>query len=197
MDRAFVSAGRMPTIRRAYVALYVLVGLTATLGFAALAVDVGMLYSAKSELQRAADASALTSAWSMLDANRVKGGSTYDAIYANSKAAAVTLANKNVTLSATGTVNSTSDITLGHVNYGGNPAEVFNSSPLSTYNAANIVARRNSTHGGSIALFFARALGVSTSNLNVDATAAFWDSIDGFKVTNTSGNSGLLRTPLS
>lgn len=178
--------------RRAAVAAYVLIGLTAIMGFAALAVDVSMLYSAKAELQRAADASSLASAWRMLDENRIKGGATLDGIYALARSDAAALAARNTTLGATGTVDGNQDVTLGHVNYGGNPADVFNNSARTTWNAAYVVSKRDTTHSGSIALFFARALGVSSRDLQTDATAAFWDNIRGFRVTNNSGNAGLL-----
>lgn len=186
-----------PYQRRGMVAVYVLIGLTVMLGFAALAVDVSMLYSAKAELQREADASALSAAWNMLNANRVKGGSSLTTIYANSRAAAVTLGQKNSTLNVAGAIDPNNDITLGHVNYGGNASDVFNNSASSTWNAAYVATKRDATHSGSISLFFAKALGVSSKDLAADATAAFWDSISGFKVTASSGNAMLLPFALN
>lgn len=181
-----------PQTRRAAVVVYVLIGITATLGFAALAVDVGMLYSARSELQRTADASALSASWSLLDARRVKGGSIFTTINNQAKADAVALSQKNTTLDTAGTVSSASDVTLGHVSYHGVASEVFNNAASSAYNASYVIAKRDNSHGGSISLFFARALGVSSSDLNASATAAFWDSIQGFKVSDNSGNASLL-----
>lgn len=60
---------RMPSIRseRGATMIVVAIAMTALLGFLALAIDLGMLYVAHSDAQRAADASALAGASAFLD----------------------------------------------------------------------------------------------------------------------------------
>ena len=64
--------GKMNYSRRASAMPLVAVICPVLLAFAALSVDIGMLYSAKAELQRSADAAALAGAGALIDERRLR-----------------------------------------------------------------------------------------------------------------------------
>ena len=78
------------------------VSIAMLLGFAALAVDVGLLYNTKTELQRTADAAALAGAWEfLLDENRVDGNTGAALAVDNSRPAVADMVARNRVLSST------------------------------------------------------------------------------------------------
>lgn len=181
-----------PQGRRAAVLLYVTISLAAVLGFAALAVDVGMLYATRAEIQRTADAAALSAAWELLDEERLKGGPYLEHVLEAARDTAVSTAATNTVLRAEPIVDRLEDVELGYL---ADPydreSEMTSDSPELT-NAAALQVRRDSERGGSIALYFARFLGTGSRNMGAQATAAFADGTVGFEVTESSGNAQLL-----
>ncbi len=183
-------SNRAPAARRGAVTVYVAISLTVVIGFAALAVDLGLLYATQAELQRSADAAALAGAWDMLDESRLKNGSSEDLVFADARDAASNMAGFNPVLHDAPVVVADDDVVLGHFARQTGMFDVF--APQGQWNAASVSVRRSDDRGGSVALFFARALGHSARDMGALAIAAYDDKISGYKVTTQSGNADLL-----
>jgi hypothetical protein len=178
--------------RRGGVAVYVLVSAPLVIGFGALAVDIGMLYSAQAEIQRTADAAALASAAGLLGDDRILGGSDLDQLIDDARELAAYTAGANPLIHLAPIVDPLQDVDVGYV-----PDLDFGSSDMviggpELPNAIAVRVWRDSGHGGSIALFFARFLGADEKDLGARATAGFQDGIVGYEVTETSGNADVL-----
>jgi hypothetical protein len=149
-------------LRRASVMVQcVLFGGTVGLGVAALAVDTGLMFASKSELQNAADSAALAAASQL--------GSTEDATsMAATEAARFAALNKIAGLGAD--VNLESDIVFGHAVMEG---QKFEFQPNQTpYDAVQVTIRRDATAAdGPVSLLFAKTFGVDGADIQASATA--------------------------
>jgi Flp pilus assembly protein TadG len=155
-------------------AIVLAIALVALLGFAALAVDIGYLYSTRNELQNAADAAALAaarqlgriyaeSALTSRDFGSTENASHLSLIYST----ATTVAGKNIAAGSSVNV-SMGDITIGQWN----PDARTLSATLVEPDAVRVTARRDAASGQAVALFFARVLGIQTADVSAIATAA-------------------------
>ncbi len=184
--------------RRGAAGVMVVIMMTVLLGMAALAVDVGMLYNAKGDLQRAADAAALAAAWELLDADALKGSPDMTDEIGAARSTAASFAAANEILGASPTINSNSgNISTGDlvVGYLSNPADsnaVMDLSNPSLFNSVQVKVRRDDELNGAIPLLFAQILGANESSIMAQATATFEDGVTGYAVTATSGNAGLM-----
>jgi hypothetical protein len=161
------------------------------IGFAALAIDIGMLYATHAEMQRAADSAALAAAWELLDENRLLGDSYEGYLISLAREGAVYTAARNPVLRSGPVVHPTEDVEVGYLSdltYGS--SLIFTGDAPA--NAVGVRVRRDAERGGSISLFFARFLGADTRDLAAEAAAAFADNVVGFEVTESTGNCGLL-----
>ncbi len=177
--------------RRGVAVVYVAISMLVILGIGTLAVDVSMLYSAQNELQRSADAAALAGAEGLLNERRLQGGDAADSAIEDALQSAAQVGALNSVL-RTATVLVGDDVQAGYL-----PGGVYNDLGLSqddpeTWNAVSAVVQRNPSRGGSIGMFFARMFGLSNRDLRASAVASFNDSVGGFRVTERSGNAGLL-----
>jgi hypothetical protein len=139
----------------------VIFGAAVGLGVAALAIDTGLMYSAKSELQSAADAAALAAASRM--------GETEDPMtLAAQEAAAYAAKNKIAGLYAD--LNVVADVVFGNAVLNG---DKFDFLPEQLpYDAVRITLHRDATAAdGPVSLLFAKALGMAGKNLQASATA--------------------------
>jgi hypothetical protein len=116
------------------------------LGIAALAVDVGVLYTARTSAQHAADAGALAGAFTFVDNPLAPQPAT-------AVDAAVRIANQNNVLGTPAGVTA-ADVTVDLPN-----------------RRVTVVASRNASRGNAITLYFARVLGLTTSDIGASATA--------------------------
>ena len=141
------------------------------IGFAALAIDIGYLYSTRNELQNAADAAALAATRKLGEvyqalpytqqAGYVCGGSDKSAI----EAAAQNVAIKNKAAMKTISV-PIADIRIGQ--WDGSSFTATLSQP----DAVNVTTRRDDSANGPITTFFARIFNKNTMTVNATATAA-------------------------
>ncbi len=118
------------------------------MGFAALAIDVGMLYTARTQCQNAADAGALAGAGYMLTLNNLNGGAAN-----NIKAKAVEFANYNQVLSTPVTILPT-DVTVDF-----------------TLKRCTVCVPRTEARGNPVQTFFARVLLRNSVDVSACATA--------------------------
>jgi hypothetical protein len=182
--------------RRALVVVYLAICIPFIMGFAALAVDIGMLYQAQAELQRSADAAALAAAAAL-----VAGGEGGPALV--TWEAADEIAAMNPVLRVTVGIDSPGDVELGRAIF--NPCtERYEFVPGGdAYDAVRVTVRRTEdSAAGPIALTFARFLGHDTrgllaraaavliprdiavvidlsNSMNWDSQLRFWDREDG------------------
>jgi Flp pilus assembly protein TadG len=175
------ASGRQP---RGQALVTMAVALIALLGFGALAIDVGMMFLAKGELQNAADAAALAGAQEFYykdcaDCPQSRWGFAEDSARAN-----VTINQSMNANLVTGTVTS------GWWNITGTPAgmQAKTKSPIVTGDAAAIrvvVQKAPGTNGGSVALLLARMFGgQSTQAITASAVAVVsFPSVVGPKTT--------------
>ena len=177
------------TNRRALVSVQVVLTLSALVGFAALAVDVSMMYEARSCLQRAADAAALAGASGLTtDAMMAvrAGDDEYDILVVISGRAAQYCASNN-TLGAP-TFADPGDIVTGWVNLTSPASSVATAGPASAFNAVRVTARREDDGtNGPVDFVFAPIFGKQHTDVLASSTAAFDDRLVGYRPPSGSG----------
>lgn len=138
----------------------VVFGGTVAVGVAALAVDTGLMFSARQELQSAADAAALAAASQL--------GSTGDA-FSLAKAEAAKYANYNKVMGESTDVVE-ADVVFGHAVLNG---EKFDFEPnVEPYDAVRVTVRRDQTaQDGPVSLLFAKTFGKNTADVSASAVA--------------------------
>ncbi len=138
----------------------VIFGGTVAVGVAALAVDTGLMFSARQELQSAADAAALAAASQL--------GSTGDA-FSLAKEEAQKYANSNKVMGELTDVLD-ADVVFGHAVLNGTKFDFeANAEP---YDAVRVTVRRDQTaQDGPVSLLFAKTFGKNTADLSASAVA--------------------------
>lgn len=150
--------------RRGAVAAQVAVSLTTLVGFMALAVDVGMMYNSKAELQRCADASALAAAAELGDYSAGDPLTTAYTVAGN-------YASQNQVLNApVGLADS--DVVFGRAYINEATGRYVFEETENFPNAVRVIARRTEgSPSGPLPLFFANVFGLSSTNISARATA--------------------------
>jgi hypothetical protein len=144
--------------QRATALLVTAVSMTVLMGFAALAVDLGYLYTTRGELQRAADAAALAGADVMFTENGLDVSGT--------KSTAAMIAAMNIAAQE-GVILTPEDIEIGRFY---DPLDLSCPFVAVADDSANAV--RVTGLSREIDLFFGGLLGVSSRRVSADATAA-------------------------
>ena len=156
---------RGPGRRRGAVAVFLAISITIIMGMAALAIDLGALYSAQAELQRAADSSALAAA------GRLVGEGVEDPEQ-EALETAREYAEKNDVLNEMLHVSSEADIELGKATMNAMTGRFDFSPGASPVDAVRVTLRRDeASAGGPVQLMFARFLGHDSTALRARATA--------------------------
>ena len=149
--------------RSGAVILYVTAGLTVFVGFSALAIDGSYLYVMHNRMQSAADAAALAAASQLPDA-------------ADTRAAAISYAQKNLPSGENGVVLKNADVILGTWD---DDTRTFTAG-VTPANAVQVTVRRAAANANSVQLFLASMFGEDSIDLSATATATFgtagdWD----------------------
>ncbi len=181
--------------RRALVAIQVMVLLTVLIGFAALTVDIGQLYTAKAELQRAADSAALSAVSALTTDDmmkvRVDPGDTYSSatvsFWINDRASHESYLNETL---GSPTLIDPGHITAGWLNLNSTTAEVNPAVAFQTTNAVQVSVNRGEGINGPVMFFFAPIFGIVSGDTGATATAAFDDRMIGFEVM--PGGAGMM-----
>ena len=172
-----------PTRRRRGVAAVAAVALLVVLlGFAALAVDVGHLYVAKGDLQRAADAAALAGASAFTeDSLRELAGGDQDLFYelaadeARTRAAHWCWRNKTTGVNP---VLEDADIVVGWYDPADPTAALVVGGKA---NAVQVTGRfTRQSQNGPVSNFFATVMGFADTDVSATATAAFDTHFDSY-----------------
>jgi Flp pilus assembly protein TadG len=143
----------------------VAIALAALLAFASLAIDVGMVWSARTQLQNAADSSALAGARNLIDS-----GGAVDAIA--TQAGAQSLASQNSALGVASISIDTSDIRLGQWDATARSFDpnVDLSNP-SLVNAVDVLARMDAVSNGPVSALLSQFAGIDSYSIQASATA--------------------------
>lgn len=162
-----------PHQRRGIVAVQVAVGLTVVLGLAALAIDVGLMYTARAELQNAADAAALAAASQLGLFDEAEAAGT--TVIAMAKAEAIRHGQGNSILKADLQIEE-ADIEFGFSIWNDETGKFeFQLAPPGGEvgsNAVRVTARRTaSSHNGPVDTIFANIFGVDQTDIAAKATA--------------------------
>lgn len=184
--------------RRGAAAAFVLVFAVVMFGMAALTIDVGRMYRARAEAQSAADAAAMAAAWRLMDDDRLK--STADALTvasaARTEAVTYGAANSVMKLAPVLDPNSNNttdgDVVLGYLSDPALPLSALQTAFPDQYNTVIVTVHRDTVRNGPILLHFAPVLGISEKDVSAQAAASFDDRIEGYRVTDTTGNAELL-----
>ena len=139
------------------VAMVVALSLVIIGGVAALAVDVGYLYSLRNQLQAAADAAALAGAsqLSVSDAEVLTKAKEY--------------AGRNMPFSEHGTVLADADVVIG--NWDSSTRVFTPADGVVTNNAVYVTTKRSSDNDNAAELFFARIFGFDETDITTTAVA--------------------------
>ena len=137
------------------VAIFFAASVMMLLGMAAIAVDLGFLYSLRGKLQNTADAAVLAAVGDLPDEDAAR-------------ATAVDLATKNMPAAGHGTVLANADVVAGNWD-----ADTRTFTPAgSPINAVRAVTRRSQANGNAAGLFFARVLGFDQVDMQATAIAS-------------------------
>lgn len=186
-------------VRRGAAVATVAVTGTVLIGFAALAIDMGVFYNTRVEAQRSADAAALAGAWKLLGEKRLMGSTGVNALLNEARQSARQVAGMNSVFKKSPDVDlnsangSDGDIVFGRLN---NPAD--RSEQIQTgldpelFNCISVTVRRDHVRNGPVPFFFGQIFGFKTKDMSASAVAAARNRIAGYKVTGQSGNAQLL-----
>jgi len=170
------------------------------LGMVAFAVDIGYVLSAQEELQRTADAAALTTVWEfsqqLADGNDKSAASQAARPTASVYGASNTVANQpvNVDLNAGNSVGG--GVVFGHIDNFFNPSAVLDPSAVSSFNAARVTIARGDGLNDELPMFFARIFGHARQTITADATAAVVRDVPGFTAPSDGSNLGMIPIAL-
>jgi len=180
-----------PTQRRSgNVLALTLVMMVSFIALLAFAVDLGYLYIVNTELQRTADAAALSGAWELLERQIDQDVSPTDAV-ALSEAEASQYSGLNK-VGGAGPALADSDLQIGQIGSYTDPTLAWGYGDPSRFNAVKVRVRRASDLNQEVPFFFARALGFSSIPMQSDATAAFINSFRGFRAPSDGSNLDVL-----
>lgn len=161
------------------------------LAVVALAVDVGMLYIGRTELQRTADASAMAAAWELLESNAQAQKLSPRKLESRVRSKARQFAELNSTQAKRLRLGS-EDVELGYMSNPSNPASTFETGAAQPKNSVRVVVQRSEQRNGQLPLFFARVLGFSKSSVAAEATASANVNFNGFQPPSDGSNLPLL-----
>ena len=162
----------------------------------AFCVDLGYVLSAKEELQRSADATAMATCWEY--GQKLSQG--YGASDASQLArlTAVQYASLNPVTGHGMVVNSNTsndpsgDVVFGYISDFTNSESSLQTGTPANYNAVRISMTKNSSANGEVPYFFARVFGLTGQVLRTEATAGIVRNMRGFHAPADGSNLELL-----
>jgi Flp pilus assembly protein TadG len=164
----------------------------------AFAVDIGYMQVAKAELQRTADAAAIAAAWELVKSESSTSDDT-SLQFSNARSKAIQFAAANPVLTTAAIVDgnqsnsTTGDVVIGYLSNPSNPSATLDTYEPSQANAVKVRVRKTTgSPNGAVPLFFARALGLSTQDMQATATAALVNNFGGFKAPSDGTNLQIL-----
>lgn len=179
----FAHLASHPAHRRGVVVAHVVIGAVLFAGVAALAVDVGLLYSVRGDLQNAADSAALAGVSAYFsDAGLAQDNSHLATVV---EARTQEYSERNKSFRAGGTYIDVSDITLGTFDF---QDRTVSTSGSERFNAVQTTTRRSAdSPNGAVAFYFAGLMGMKEGAVTATAIAAMDDRFSGYRYEESQG----------
>jgi hypothetical protein len=162
--------------------------LIAFLAFIMLALDIGYVLVARTELQRAADSGALAAAAELLEASAETARNGWSRATDNAvRQTALHFVELNRVASKVPTVDLNhlqdpeGDIVLGEIRDWSGSDRSFQVTSSGNYTAVRVRVVRSLARNGQVPLFFGRLFGRNGANADAQATAAFISQFRGFR----------------
>ena len=165
-------------------------------GMVALAIDIGYLGVARTELQASADSAALASAWELVDEQDLVDSNDENlfqdwlGLY-HTRLIAREYAGRNLVARDAPDL-SYADIDVGYLDDPSDPDKALAYDNIGRYNTVKVRVRRTAEQNGEIGLFFAKVFGINSLGAEAEATAMFLNNIAGFKAPSNGENLGIL-----
>lgn len=159
--------------------------------FLAFAVDIGYLYVTRDQMQRTADAAAIAACWDLIDGNAPSRQANSTTTSITARTTAGTYAALNPVLAAAPTLAS-NDVTIGYLSNPSDPSVAMSTIGMNSPNAVTVRVQRVAGQNGAVPLFFAKALGLSSTTMQAQATAALLYNVKGFQMPSDGSNLDLL-----
>ena len=165
-------------------------------GMVAFSVDVGYVLSAKEELQRSADSSALAACWEY--GNQLSKGASSTVAFNSARDTAAQYASLNqvtgnaMSLDSNSSNSASGDIVFGYISDFKNPSSVFQTDSSNGHNAVKVRLRKNSDSNGEVPYFFARIFGLTGQELESEAIAGLIRDVKGFRTPADGTNLDIL-----
>jgi Flp pilus assembly protein TadG len=182
--------------RRGVVAVLAAILSIVLIGMVAFSVDVGYVLSAKEELQRSADASALAACWEY-GGQLGKGHTSTDAAgLARNVAVQYALlndvTNHGVTVDPNVSNAAEGNVVFGYISDFGDSNSPFLTGNPALYNAVRVRMHKNEAENGKVPYFFARVFGLQGQALESTATAGIIRNVRGFQIPSDGSNVDIL-----
>jgi Flp pilus assembly protein TadG len=165
-------------------------------GMVAFCVDIGYVLSAKEELQRSADASALATCWEFAqrvsDGYNVADSQTYARSVTTQYASENHVTGHSMTLNPNSANSPDGDIVFGYVEDFNNSQSPLQTSNPNIYNAVRVRLHKNTDANGEVPYFFAKIFGLEGQVLNSEATAGIIRDVKGFRAPADGDNLDIL-----
>lgn len=180
---------RCKSRRRGAAAVFAVFLTSVLVAMLAFSVDIGYLAASKSEIQRTADAAALSGCWQVYD-GRVAGMGVSDMNTAidNSASSAALMNSVSNIAPALQSSGLNKDISSGYLPSLSSEA-TLTSNANQPYQAVRVSVRKTSGFNGQIPFYFARIFGQQGIDMSAEATAAMALQIKGFNTPTGSSNS--------
>jgi Flp pilus assembly protein TadG len=184
--------------RRGSVLILTALLLVFMVGIVAMAVDLGYLAVARSELQRTADAAAMAACWDLIDQGPLGTPVNLTAEIQTARQTAAAYAalnpvcNSAPVLSTSESNSPDGDVVIGQLVDPSVPGAPMVFSNPNLYNAVQVTVRRTSSSNGEVPLFFARVFGQQSKAVTATATAALLNNIGGFTAPSDGSNLEML-----
>lgn len=177
--------------RRATTVILVLVTLPVILGFGALAVDVGVLYGTRADLQNAADAAALAGVSALTTAEMMQvrmAAGELTSVRNVAMQEVQSIAELNDSFGASQTAVEPRDVAIGWIDLGSATSPLQTGFAPAASNAVHVTVRRSEDSvNGPVHLFFAPIFGKRFGNVSASAVAAFDDRVAGYDTSAPGG----------
>jgi Flp pilus assembly protein TadG len=185
-----------PQARRGTITVLAALMSIVLIGMVAFSVDIGYVLSAKEELQRSADASALAACWEygqrLADGNSSSASEAYARVTAASYATLNPVTGNPMTLDANSGNDPNGDVVFGYIADFSDSNSALQTDNPSIFNAVQIRLHKNSSANGEVPYFFARIFGLEGQALNSEAVAGIVRDISGFQAPADGSNVDLL-----
>jgi Flp pilus assembly protein TadG len=182
--------------RKGAIAVLAAIMSIALIGMVAFSVDLGYVLSAKEELQRTADASALAACWEF--GKRLSSGYSEADAAAFARTTAAQYATLNHVTGSGITVDTNScncpdgGVVFGYIADFTNSQSPFQTGGTNAHNAVRIRLDKDSSANGEVPYYFARVFGLDGQDLHTEAIAGLVHDIKGFQAPADGENLDIL-----